>query len=127
VDLVNAYVCLRDNPNKVISLLRDFSNTEEEYYRIRQTNYAGKYQRAAKFIYLNKTSFNGIYRVNKKGVFNVPYGFRENIDLVEQENLIRVNKKLRDVEILHQDFSKIEDKIQRNDFVFLDPPYTVAH
>jgi DNA adenine methylase len=126
-DLVNAYICLRDNPKRVISLLSNFSNTEAEYYLIRETNYRGKFQRAAKFIYLNKASFNGIYRVNKNGIFNVPYGFRENIDLIDRENLLNVNRKLQGVEILHQDFSMIENKIQQNDFVFLDPPYTVAH
>jgi len=126
-DLINAYNCIKKNPNEIILLLSDYKNTEDEYYKIRKTIFKSNIEEAAKFIYLNKTSFNGIYRVNKEGIFNVPYGFRKNIDLIDKENLLVVSKKLKRTKILHQDFSKIEKNIQKSDLVFLDPPYTVAH
>lgn len=126
-DLIETYQCLRDDAKSVIRELKNLNNNETEYYHIRNSYPDEKYARAAKFIYLNKTSFNGIYRVNKKGVFNVPYGFRKNIDLVEESNLLKVGEKLKSVQIEKQDFFDIEKKIQKGDFIFLDPPYTVAH
>lgn len=128
VDLIETYNCIRDDVDRVMSKLSTFINSEEQYYLIRQTTYKDSFDRAAKFIYLNKTSYNGIYRVNQKGEFNVPYGFRKKtIDLVDSENLRKVSQKLKTAHISCIDFAKIENNIQKGDFVFLDPPYTVAH
>lgn len=126
-ELIETYQCLRDDVNSVIMELEKFDNNELEYYSVRSTNPTDKTIRAAKFIYLNKTSFNGIYRVNKNGKFNVPYGFRKNIDIVDKSNLIKVSQKLKGTEIENHDFFDTENKIQKGDLVFLDPPYTVAH
>jgi DNA adenine methylase len=126
-ELIETYQCIRDDVKRVINELKKMSNNETEYYQIRSSYPNDKYERAAKFIYLNKTSFNGIYRVNKNGIFNVPYGFRKNIDLVDQPNLSKVSERLKSVIIEKQDFFDIEKKIQKSDFIFLDPPYTVAH
>lgn len=127
-DLIETYICLRDDLEKVIEALSKLKNTEEEYYKIRNTIFETNYERAAKFIYLNKTSFNGIYRVNSKGEFNVPYGFRNKvIDLVDRNNLVQVSKKLQGVSIKDQDFGKTIERVKPGDLVFLDPPYTVAH
>lgn len=127
-ELIETYNCLKNNVDEVISILETFKNTEEEYYKIRGTSFDNVFERAAKFIYLNKTSYNGIYRVNKKGGFNVPYGFRKkDIDLVDVENLKNVSIKLKNVSIKCQDFDKISKSIKKGDFIFLDPPYTVAH
>lgn len=127
-DLIETYCSLRDDVKSVIEILEKFNNNEQEYYRIRNTNYDNPLDRAAKFIFLNKTSFNGIYRVNQKGQFNVPYGFRTNIsDLVDKKNLELVSNKLKDVDIKCQDFFELSTTIKKGDFVFLDPPYTVAH
>ena len=126
-DLIETYKCIRDKPEKIISFLKTFYNSENEYYKIRDIIYENDYQRAARFIYLNRTSFNGIYRVNQLGKFNVPYGKRKNIDLVDSENIYKVSKKLKNTIINHQDFELIYSKIKEHDLVFLDPPYTVAH
>jgi DNA adenine methylase len=126
-ELIETYQCLRKNPLKVITALEKYKNEEKEYYTVRNTSYEDIYDRAAKFIFLNKTSFNGIYRVNKSGVFNVPYGFRKNLDIIDKNNLLQVSAKLQNTEIECRDFFEIADKIQRGDLIFLDPPYTVAH
>lgn len=127
-ELIETYISLRDDLEAVITSLEEFKNTEEEYYKIRNTSFNQTFERAAKFIFLNKTSFNGIYRVNQKGQFNVPYGFRNNLtDLIDRKNLEIVSKKLNGVNIECQDFSEISKTLKKGDFVFLDPPYTVAH
>lgn len=127
-ELIETYISLRDDLEAVITSLEKFKNTEEEYYKIRNTSFNQTFERAAKFIFLNKTSFNGIYRVNQKGQFNVPYGFRNNLtDLIDRKNLEIVSKKLNGVNIECQDFSEISKTLKKGDFVFLDPPYTVAH
>ncbi len=126
-DLINTYQQIRDYPELVISNLSKLKNTEEEYYRIRSSQPRTNHTRAAKFIYLNKTSFNGIYRVNSKGIYNVPYGYRKNIDIVDRTNLLGISKALRGTEILCQDFQASINNVKEEDLVFLDPPYTVAH
>ena len=85
----------------------------------------GAYQRAARFIYLNTYSFNGIYRVNRQGKYNVPYGKRGNYT-INYERLLEASKKLKNVNIKCQDFDKSKSSIHQGDLVFLDPPYTVS-
>lgn len=77
-ELINTFLQIRDNPYEVIGVLSKFNNTEEDYYKIRSMVSENKIEKAAQFIFLNQTSYNGIYRVNKNGVYNVPYGFRDN-------------------------------------------------
>ncbi|MDV3753422.1 DNA adenine methylase [Elizabethkingia anophelis] len=125
--LIETYEAVRDSPLKVISFLKMFENTEEEYYKIRAINYKSKIERAAQFIYLNQTSFNGIYRVNREGVFNVPYGRRNKKDIIEESNLMKISKKLHEVKINCCDFESLLPLINQGDLIFLDPPYTVAH
>lgn len=126
-ELIETYESIRDSPLEVISILKTLKNTQEEYYRIRSGRYEDKIQRAVQFIYLNQTSFNGIYRVNQKGEFNVPFGNRKKKDLVEELNLISVSKKLQNVNLSCRDFEDLLPSINEGDFLFLDPPYTVAH
>lgn len=125
-DLIETYNAIKKNASLVIKTLRLFVNSEEDYYKIREKEFRSQYQRAAKFIYLNQTSYNGIYRVNLAGKYNVPYGFRGK-NFVDAQNLLRVQLALKNSKIESHDFDKIINSIKCNDLVFLDPPYTVSH
>lgn len=127
-DLINGYIQIRDNYNDLIKILKTFKNTENFYYQIRENNFdPDPIFRAARMLYLNKAGFNGIYRVNSKGKFNVPFGHRKNIDIVEEANLFLVSKRLERTNISSCDFEIAVENIKKGDLVFIDPPYTVAH
>ena len=125
-ELVETYCQVRDDVEGVISEMAKFTNTKEEYYRIRNMQYRNSNRRAARFVFLNQTSFNGLYRVNLKGQYNVPYGFRTK-NFFEPENLRNASKALSNSELISSDFSETLVKIKKGDLVFLDPPYTVSH
>lgn len=125
-DLINTYIAVRDNPNEVINFFEEFSNTEADYYCIREQRYASEFQRAAQFIYLNQTSYNGLYRVNRQGIYNVPYGFRTNFKY-DVERILKASVALKNTNIRHGDFEVNKYLIKQGDLVFLDPPYTVSH
>ncbi len=123
-DLINAYIQVRDNPQQVINTMMQYENTEENYYKIRSQKTDCLIQKAANFIFLNQTSFNGLYRVNKKGEYNVPYGNRRKWHF-SQETICAASKRLKNSTINCFDFEKSAYYIHENDFVFLDPPYAV--
>jgi DNA adenine methylase len=126
-DLIKTYTEIRDNVEDVISELKRFKNTEDFYYHIRDERKKPSVAReAAKFVFLNQTSFNGIYRVNLNGKYNVPYGFRSK-DFFQPENLRHASNALKNAKIFASDFTKILPNIKTGDLVFLDPPYTVSH
>ncbi|NEU08617.1 Dam family site-specific DNA-(adenine-N6)-methyltransferase [Flavihumibacter sp. R14] len=125
-ELINCYKCLKENVLEVIQYLKEFKNTKEFYYDLRDADIDNKTKRAAIFIYLNQTSFNGIYRVNLKGKYNVPYGFRTK-DFLDEETLINISSSLRSATLFTGDFDLVRKNIRPNDLVFLDPPYTVSH
>ena len=126
-ELINTYIQLRDDPHNVIKYLKKLKNTSEDYYRIRNENPRINVKRAARFIYLNKTSFNGIFRVNSKGIYNVPYGKQENVNFINEELLLNISLKLKNVTIRNESFENNLNNIQKGDLIFIDPPYTVAH
>lgn len=127
-ELINTYRQLQLNPQKVVEVIKSFKNEMSSYYTLRSLQIKGEIENAAKFIFLNKTSFNGIYRVNKKGEYNVPYGYRTGDNIFDYENIIKTSLILNDnTEFLTGDFDLVRENIQKNDLVFLDPPYTVAH
>ena len=125
-ELIETYEAVKSNVHLVINELKTYKNTEDFYYQLRGANLDTKYKRAARFIYLNQTSFNGIYRVNLKGVYNVPYGFRTK-NFLEEDNLKRVAKVLEGTILSCGDFESQLKNISENDLVFIDPPYTVSH
>lgn len=125
--LINAYIQVRDNPEDVIEIFQELPNTENDYYRIRsEMTEANTAENAARFIYLNQTSFNGLYRVNRDGRYNVPYGFR--VAWIYHADRIRsASAKLQNTRIEIGDFEINKYRIKPKDLVFLDPPYTVSH
>ena len=125
-ELINAYSQIRDNPNQVIEILLSYENTEDDYYRIRSLNLEDPIAQAARFIFLNQTSYNGLYRVNRSGGYNVPYGHRENWHY-DAKRILQVSGKLKKANIKSGDFECNKYIIKKHDLVFLDPPYTVSH
>lgn len=128
--LINSYKMVRDNPQKLIKWLKQKEGSEEEYYQIRtHFNLHPEYSSAgAEFIYLNKHSFNGIYRVNKSGEYNVPYGGHRAISDDYYKLIERDSEALKDCVIEKHNFKYLlNKKISPSSFVFIDPPYTVSH
>lgn len=125
-ELINTYLAIKENPNIVIENIKTLKKDKESYYTIRSQNFENNFQKAAQFIYLNQMSFNGIYRVNANGKYNVPYGNREKYNF-DYKNIVLVSEFLQNVIIEHCDFQESLNKVRENDLVFLDPPYTIAH
>jgi DNA adenine methylase len=125
-ELIITYKAVKKNVYLVIEQIKKFSIEKEFYYALREQEFKCNFKRAARFIYLNQTSFNGIYRENLNGKYNVPYGFRKNFQF-DFDNLIKVGEFLKNVKIKNQDFSSSLDAVKKGDLVFLDPPYTIAH
>lgn len=126
-ELINCFMKVKDDVCQVIHYLSQFKNTEADYYSIRASKPRNSFKQAARFIYLNRTSFNGIYRVNSNGIYNVPYGKRYNADIVTISLLEAVHVLLQATEIRKCNFEMSLENISENDLVFIDPPYTVAH
>lgn len=126
-DLILTYCQIKDNYKEVIKHLRQFENKKKYYNTIRNKKFRNPNKTAAKFIYLNKTCFNGIYRVNRKGEFNVPYGYKKRVDFINEGNLQLVSKYLHKAEINQIDFEKATLNCKEKDFIYFDPPYTVSH
>lgn len=123
-ELINCYKVIRDDVDTLIELLSKHVRTKEYYYAIREEDpqEMDSVARAAWLIYLNKTCYNGIYRVNLKGRFNVPYGNRK-AKIYDATNLRQISVLLKNVELLPQSYEKTLDRAEPRDFVYLDPPY----
>ncbi|MCH4210689.1 MAG: DNA adenine methylase [Bacilli bacterium] len=131
-DLIRVYEAVRDNPDELINTLKTYENTAECFYRIRNIDRDAEafsklsdVERASRIIFLNKTCYNGLYRVNKSGQFNTPFGSYRNPDIVS-ETAIRSdhayfsNNKVR---MLSKDFVEAVRGAKEGDFVYFDPPY----
>lgn len=125
-ELIDTYIAVRDDVKSVYRNLRIHSrkHNKEYYYQIRSRKTRTHATSAARMIYLNKTCFNGIYRVNKEGKFNVPYGRKDEITF-NYNNLKDSSDSLQNATILCQDFEETINIAQENDFIFCDPPYVV--
>jgi len=126
-ELVQMYLEVRNNVEGVIESLRRLRNSEEDYYHVRAANPRTPASRAARLIYLCTLSFNGIYRQNLKGEFNVPYGQKTHLRTYDIHKLRQASAALSGKNILHGDFEDAVSGAGRGDFVYFDPPYTVAH
>ncbi len=125
-ELITTYRAVRDDVFSVIELLDSYKNQEDFFYKIRalDTSKLSNIERAARLIYLNKTCFNGLYRVNKKGEFNVPYNKRSGVDFYNKDTLINASQALKNAKIYHSDYKEtLALCAEKDDFVFLDPPY----
>ncbi|MES2773370.1 MAG: Dam family site-specific DNA-(adenine-N6)-methyltransferase [Bacteroidota bacterium] len=126
-ELINTYRILKSKPAELFKLLKEHQNTVDEYYRIRSTIYIDDVERAARFLFLNRTSFNGIYRVNRSGSYNVPYGYKKYKELYDFDELSKASACFKNCFFSVMDFKRVTSKVGAGDFVFFDPPYTVAH
>jgi DNA adenine methylase len=126
--LVRTYTAVRDNPEAVIARLSTYPNEKRFFLSMRQRDIDAECDEelAAWMIFLNRTGFNGLYRVNQKNGFNVPFGSYKKPNICNAENLRACSKRLEDVEILHSDFRTIEERVKPGDFVYFDPPYVPA-
>lgn len=136
-DLINTYKIIISNPKELISILSELQNEyyslknnqdiiSEYYYKIREcynSKNSDKITQAALFIFLNKTCFNGLYRVNKNNMFNVPMGTYKRKTICDAENILAVNKVLQKVDILCGDFEDTLRYADNNTFFYFDPPY----
>lgn len=125
-ELINLYREVAANIDEVIRYLRKYENTSEMFYAVREQEWTQlpKAEAAARTIFLNRTCFNGLYRVNKQGKFNVPYGKYANPKICDEDGLKAASEALKKAEILCGDYLLVLDHYaQPGDFVFLDPPY----
>jgi DNA adenine methylase len=127
-ELMNFYEVLRDEPDKMRRAMVQHQGKHgtDHYYAVRESEPKGAVKRAARFLYLNRACFNGIYRVNRGGRFNVPKGSRQNV-LFESDDYAGAARALKRMKLLCGDFEAVVDQAREGDFIFVDPPYTVKH
>lgn len=139
LELINTYKSIRDNVDILIKSLKgmeeqyiplDNENRKDYYYKKREeynslkiNSEVNNIEKAVLFIFLNKTCFNGLYRVNKKGEFNVPMGAYKKPKICDEENLKNVSLALKKVKIIYADYRESESFIDEKTFVYIDPPY----
>ena len=125
--LVNALRCVKNDPERVSQLLGGFCKSEAHYYEVRRKVFklTENFQRAAAFVYLNRFCFNGLYRTNQAGEFNVPYGGDKAGFLPSLETLMSCARALGNADIVCCDFEETLAKAEAGDFVYIDPPFSV--
>lgn len=139
IDLINCYNIIKNNVEELITNLRQmeteylqleqeerknyFYNKREEYNNYRLKENEQNVLRAAQFIYLNRTCFNGLYRVNKEGKFNVPVGNYKNPTICDEENLKNLSELIQNVQFQYGDYRRSMEYVTENTFVYFDPPY----
>ncbi|MBO7771593.1 Dam family site-specific DNA-(adenine-N6)-methyltransferase [Burkholderia pseudomallei] len=126
--LINTYESIRSNSDLVTRELRKHHRRHNKnyYYEIRNKRLRAQHTQAAQFIYLNRTCWNGLYRVNLAGDFNVPIGTKNNV-IMDTDDFHAIGKSLQNADLHCQDFEKTIDMAQENDIIFADPPYTIHH
>ncbi len=124
--LVNFYRVVRDEPTSLIAEVSKYPYEKDTYYALRDRFNGGELspaEDAAILLYLNKTGYNGLYRVNSRGVFNVPFGTYNRPKIVSEDDVYAASKALRRVDLRCEDFSYLLDDAREGDLVYLDPPY----
>lgn len=133
IELINCYQQIKKHPNELIELLTEHQkyNSKEYYLALRSADRDGRImdmtdvERAARIMYMLRVDFNGLYRVNAKNQFNVPYGRYKNPKIVDANLIVSISEYLNknDIQILSGDFEKAVETVQAGDFVYFDPPY----
>ena len=124
-ELVITYNVIKSDVSGLIKSLKKHKTDKDYFLKIRaqDPNKLSDISIASRFIFLNRTCFNGMYRVNSKGGFNVPYGKYTNPLICDEDNLRKVSRALKNVDIKHQDYKEILKKAKKGDFIYFDPPY----
>jgi DNA adenine methylase len=132
-ELINLYKVIKDNPNELLSLLEEheLNNSEEYFYQIRALDRSESYnemsdiEKAARIIYLNKTCYNGLFRVNQSGQFNSPYGKYKNPNIVNKPVVLAMANYFQNnnITLLNGDYKMALKKLRKGAFVYFDPPY----
>jgi len=124
-ELINFYTLVRDAPDSLLESVGKMPISAEFYYdlRAKAPESLPPVERAARFIYLNKTCYNGLYRVNRRGQFNTPFGKRTNVTVLDEGQLHRASELLLRTEIVCEDYKTALTRLQPGDLVYLDPPY----
>ncbi len=127
-ELVNLYRVVRDEPDALIEALSAHENTREHYHRVRglHPDALPPVERAARTFFLNRTGFNGLFRVNRHGLFNVPYGNQAHMSRFQPTIIRAAHRALRIADIFCEDFEGSAARVRSGDFVYLDPPYAVG-
>lgn len=128
VELVNLYREIQQDPGYVTAGLRKHQelHSKEHYYCVREKEPDSPRERAVRFLYLNRACWNGLYRVNQMGKFNVPIGTKETV-FFDYDDFHAVSAALQNLSIVCSDFEPVIDNAREGDFLFVDPPYTVKH
>ena len=138
-ELIESYLCIKENPNKLMKLLdihqiNHQNNPKIYFYKMRGLDRdklwlkKDKFTKSSRFIYLNKTCFNGMYRVNSSGYFNVPWNKKEKINLYDRLNILKISSFLSGgIKILNTDFESAIKNAKKYDFIFFDPPYDLLN
>jgi DNA adenine methylase len=124
--LINFYRVVREEPGRLVEEASKYTYDRDTYYRLRDHFNEGSLspvEDASLLLYLNKTGYNGLYRVNSRGLFNVPFGTYRNPTIVPIDDIYAASEALRRVEIRNEDFSYLLDATREGDLVYLDPPY----
>ncbi len=126
-ELINCYSIVKSQPNDLLKSLEEHKrvHSNQHFYDVRRENpeRLEEVERAARFVYLNKTCFNGLYRVNSKGEFNVPFGYYRNPMIVDSQSILLASKLLKGVHIKLMPSERVLDYAKSGDFVYFDPPY----
>jgi DNA adenine methylase len=128
-ELIITYKIVKENPRELLKLLSEYEeNHSKDFYdelRKKEPKNLNELEIATRFIYLNKTGFNGLYRVNSQGIFNVPLGHKEKVKLANRDNVLTISEYLNanDCQIINKDYQNLLSLIKEGDFLFVDPPY----
>ncbi len=128
-ELINTYQTVQQKVEALITLLQTYPYSKEFYYALRAQSPStlDQVERAARFIYLNRTCYNGLYRVNKQNKFNVPFGAYSNPVICDEMRLRAVSKTLQEVKLFCEDYKDfLKREVRAGDFIYLDPPYQPA-